>query len=62
MQLVFINESGFTPDWRTGVSDQPFYVASAVWARYSTVHCWSEILRVRWDQWKGFPTARPVRL
>lgn len=30
MRVVFIDESGYTPDWRSGIDAQPFYVGSAV--------------------------------
>ena len=30
MRLVFIDESGYTPDWKAGIDAQPFYVASAI--------------------------------
>ncbi|MDQ7858550.1 MAG: hypothetical protein QN174_13250 [Armatimonadota bacterium] len=30
MHVVFIDEAGYTPDWKAGIEQQPFYVASAV--------------------------------
>jgi uncharacterized protein DUF3800 len=28
--IVFLDEAGYTPDWRAGISQQPFYALSAV--------------------------------
>jgi len=30
MRLIFMDESGYTPDWTVGMEEQPFYVVSAV--------------------------------
>lgn len=30
MRMFFLDEAGYTPDWTTGITDQPFYVLSAV--------------------------------
>jgi hypothetical protein len=50
MQIIFLDESGYSPDWKKQIDEQPFYVLSAVCIPTSNIPAAYERLRKEIDR------------